>query len=171
MWCAECLGQSLAYIQVLQECFYKKEKRERGTRQGARFLDPDNQARFHKMFFGTPYLKAWWALLNSDYLCFPFIRVFPYNPEQLRRNWPSPWTPYIILTHPFTCPFMNSLAQLLSSSHTHTHTLTGASLRGPLCWVLRPLGWHRQRLSLGEKVHQCHATGVVRKPPMGLQFF
>lgn len=168
MWCAKCLGQSLAHIKVLQEHFYKRKKKGRGMRQGSRFLDPDIELDSIKCSLGLPTSKP--SELSSILTtCFRFICVFPYNPKQFRRNCPSPWTPYITLIHPFTCPFMNSLTHLLISSHTDTRTLTGASLRRSLCWVLGR--WHRQSLSLGESVHQCQAAGVVHKPHMEFQLF
>ena len=128
MWCAKCRGQSLAYVKVQQEHFYKRKKRKRGMRQGSRFLDPDIKLGSIKCSLGLPTSKPSELssiLTTSVSLSF----VFLYKPKQFGRNWPSPWTPHIILIHPFTCPSMNSLTHLLISSHTQTH----AHSLGPLC--------------------------------------
>ena len=134
MWCAKCRGQSLAYVKVQQEHFYKRKKRKRGMRQGSRFLDPDIKLGSIKCSLGLPTSKPSELssiLTTSVSLSF----VFLYKPKQFRRNWPSPWTPHIILIHPFTCPSKNSLTHLLISSHTQTQESFGCPYPKRLCFL------------------------------------
>lgn len=70
---AQYLRQSLPFIKVLREDMVLKENKNRSMAR-VQVLEPLDQVSSTKMLFEISSLKASWAFLNSNYLCFPFIQ-------------------------------------------------------------------------------------------------